>query len=1307
MPGKNKKKIDRLSGIINDLDVGLNNKSININLNINNGNIINSKTKQNDNFLSNNNNTIDNAITNINNNSLNGNSLNGNSLNSNSLNGNSLNSNSLNGNSLNGNSLNSNSSILTLPKKREINQSDLKVAEFYMAKLKEFKKDYNEKTTILMQVGSFFEIYGFKYPDGRTEGDIWNISDDLELKIALKKGMTVYDDPSIEVYMSGVKEEYVDPYLEKAIDKYGWSVAVFVQEKVPGSSNKHIRVLKKIVTPGTNIETDNISNVIMYIYMKGTTSKFTGKTSLNIGIYFIDCISGENGILELHTSNINDYSIIFNEILKIITIKNPAELILHLDITNIENYKQFNNEELYTSLILYDKNVHIKKESINNNFKNKEIQKQLFEHCFIKYKSKEDIFQVLNLDGQVDFSRITISLMLDYIIKHDESVIKNLEKPSVLKSSSYYLMLANNCLQQLDIIDTSKSKVSQLSKESDNFDSNKLNNLNTKRITLLDLLDKTRSIIGSRLFRQRLSIPITDVDILRERYDNIEDWVKIQNNYMSSNNSDYVLSPQNEMRNILYSIKDIQKLMRKMAMVKLQSNDIESFLETCQAIINLRKYINSDKIKKLGTFNKEQIKEPFDNINTFIKLTNKVEKTFNLDVCNNHWNNIEDNIFNEGFNKDLDDLQSKINIDKSFMDVLIIELTKKIEPKTKKFDILKNENKNNTTNKNETIDKNNLIMNAKSEYYSKDDMLVKKGENVKLGKYIYVNNKHKEILSKKKFNITCGEYVITEKDIEFKSIKSGQWQIKSNILYLSVKNLMSNIEKIKYLMKKKFEEWQEKFFLQNNNVITEYVEFVGEIDIIQSCVYVINKYGYCKPTIGNIYNENENDGTDKKDNKKTSYLDAKEIRHPIIEKILDNTPYVANDVVFGKPGNRGILLFGVNAAGKSSCMKSIGINIIMAQAGMWVPCTSFDFYPYKYLFTRIRNNDDIYAGLSSFEVEMKEFNVILKYSDENSIILGDELCSGTETLDATAIVASGLYKLHERKTSFIFATHLHFLAQHKMVTGLQDLNFYHLSVEKDKTDPSRLIYERKLKPGNGPSSYGILVCKSMNMDNDFIDMAIKIRRDIEEGKVFKLDGRLNGNDEIDVNSFKISKYNSKKVLDKCQICKGPAVDTHHINEQSDADMNGIIGGKFHKNEKWNLVSLCKICHQSIHADPPGIIIRGYKDTSKGPILDFEIINDKNTNNNIVPNNIVDNNIVDNNIVNNNIVNNNIMNNNNFNNNIVNNNNFNDNKNNLSNEIREYIHNLALNGKSAKSIQTNLRNHKSFKMTIKDIQQFLD
>ena len=134
-----------------------------------------------------------------------------------------------------------------------------------------------------------------------------------------------------------------------------------------------------------------------------------------------------------------------------------------------------------------------------------------------------------------------------------------------------------------------------------------------------------------------------------------------------------------------------------------------------------------------------------------------------------------------------------------------------------------------------------------------------------------------------------------------------------------------------------------------------------------------------------------------------SFVKADKIRHPIIEHISKNTKYVPNDIVMGKDGIDGMLLFGVNAVGKSSLMKSIGINIIMAQAGMYVASSEFIYKPYKYLFTRIRSNDNIYAGLSSFEVEMKEFKVILKYANEDSIILGDELCSGTETQDATRI----------------------------------------------------------------------------------------------------------------------------------------------------------------------------------------------------------------------------------------------------------------------------------------------------------------
>ena len=100
----------------------------------------------------------------------------------------------------------------------------------------------------------------------------------------------------------------------------------------------------------------------------------------------------------------------------------------------------------------------------------------------------------------------------------------------------------------------------------------------------------------------------------------------------------------------------------------------------------------------------------------------------------------------------------------------------------------------------------------------------------------------------------------------------------------------------------------------------------------------------------------------------------------------------------------GVLLFGINAVGKSSYMKSIGVNIIMAQAGMYVASSSFIYKPFKYLFTRILSNDNLFAGLSTFAVEMSEFKIIMKYADKNSIVLGDELCSGTETLDATALV---------------------------------------------------------------------------------------------------------------------------------------------------------------------------------------------------------------------------------------------------------------------------------------------------------------
>ena len=94
----------------------------------------------------------------------------------------------------------------------------------------------------------------------------------------------------------------------------------------------------------------------------------------------------------------------------------------------------------------------------------------------------------------------------------------------------------------------------------------------------------------------------------------------------------------------------------------------------------------------------------------------------------------------------------------------------------------------------------------------------------------------------------------------------------------------------------------------------------------------------------------------------------------------------------------------------------------MAQAGMYVAASEFKFHPYNYIFSRIHNNDNIFKGESSFAVEMSELRSILKRSNDKSIVLGDELCSGTESVSAQSIFASSVVKLSERKTNFIFAT---------------------------------------------------------------------------------------------------------------------------------------------------------------------------------------------------------------------------------------------------------------------------------------------
>jgi DNA mismatch repair protein MutS len=238
------------------------------------------------------------------------------------------------------------------------------------------------------------------------------------------------------------------------------------------------------------------------------------------------------------------------------------------------------------------------------------------------------------------------------------------------------------------------------------------------------------------------------------------------------------------------------------------------------------------------------------------------------------------------------------------------------------------------------------------------------------------------------------------------------------------------------------------------------------------------------------------------------------------------------------------------------------MSIILAQSGFFVPCSSFVFKPYKEIFTRILGNDDIFKGLSTFAVEMSELSCILKSANKNSLVLGDELCSGTETTSALCIFTAGVMMLHQKNTSFIFATHFHEVIENQEIKNLERLELQHMVVKYD-TEKEILIYDRKIRKGAGNKLYGLEVCKSLSMPQEFLHIANRLRCETQP--------TILNSDQ--------SRYNSNKIRYKCEFCDNIASEIHHMKPQEDA-VDGFIGSH-HKNHKANLCSICKECHLKI------------------------------------------------------------------------------------------------------------------------------
>uniref|UniRef100_A0A6C0DKA0 DNA mismatch repair proteins mutS family domain-containing protein n=1 Tax=viral metagenome TaxID=1070528 RepID=A0A6C0DKA0_9ZZZZ len=332
-------------------------------------------------------------------------------------------------------------------------------------------------------------------------------------------------------------------------------------------------------------------------------------------------------------------------------------------------------------------------------------------------------------------------------------------------------------------------------------------------------------------------------------------------------------------------------------------------------------------------------------------------------------------------------------------------------------------------------------------------------------------------------------------------------------------------------------------------------DWITKLDVNISLARVAKEYGYSKPII--------QDGSE-------SSIEIQGLRHPLLEAQDKKIPYVQHNVSLTP--KQSWLLYGLNASGKSSLMRAVGLATLLAQGGSFVPCSNMTLVPFQSLHTRIINTDNLWMGLSSFAVEMSEMRDIFREAGPKSLVLGDELCSGTETTSATALVAAGLKGLIKRGSRFLFATHLHGLSKIKEVSDDPKLKIWHLHVEYDHI-LDKLVYHRSLREGSGSSLYGLEVAKAMRIPNDILEDAIRFRKSLAG--------------ETELSESVGSSWNSNLIRIKCEKCgssESKGLEVHHIKARHHASNMGHLSDLSNVHSKANLVVLCDKCHDDEHVE---------------------------------------------------------------------------------------------------------------------------
>lgn len=1006
----------------------------------------------------------------------------------------------------------------------------MSVARDYFERTALYKTEYGQRTIVLMQVGSFFEVYGMRDNVTRviTGSEILDMAKICDLNL----GETKNKIDGIEIVLAGFKDAFIEKYVKKLQEQ---SYTVVVIEQQENKTTKEItRVLSAIYSPGTYFsdDTTKITNVISCVWMHviekmGILAKHkasppsANKKIIYIGISNVDIYTGKTSIYEYDETYIHTPST-FDQLERIISIHNPSETILignmaEKDMNDIIQFANIKSAMIRKVLTGGESFSTLKDCALN-------CEKQIYQKAVLQrfYKTVDFESFIFNFYKHT-FATQAFCYLLDFIYRHNPSLVNNISEPT-FETSSTSLILANHSLKQLNIID---------------------DNVHTgKHSSIVKMLNCAITSMGKRAFAHNLLHPTVNVESLKLEYDVTDHLVHLGTDANVTVNPIWI-------KEQLSNIKDISKYMRKIMIKKITPSDLYQLHQNVLTIRAVHEEISKDPVLQSYFVQKQSL---HSNIQEYCeKIAVYLRKYFDLEQCASidGYHNFETNFINRGVNDNLDvnvriemESKDKLYSCRKYLNGVVVanEMALKKSKTIKEGSDVPEYVKINET------EKSNFSLYATSKRCKdlKKSLPASQSSSVDLQ---YVSSFNQNICSFSFFN--------SQSSINIEKYTSTNDCIESKQLTEICKHATSIKHQMKELVSGVFSSIMTGFmeFLPELEECSQYITLV---DLIYTKSYIAKKYNYCKPVID--------------DSAQKSYVDAKDLRHCLIEQLNQDEIYVANDISLGDKID-GILLYGTNAVGKTSFIRAIGVAIIMAQSGLFVPASSFVYSPYKYLFTRIIGNDNIFKGLSTFAVEMTELRTILRLTNENSLILGDELCSGTESTSAISIFVAGIQQLTMKQSSFIFATHLHEIVNYDEVTCLQKVLLKHLTVVYDK-ELDVLVYDRKLKDGPGQNMYGLEVCKSLGLPEDFLKSAydIRIKYNPECGNIL---------------SSNVSRYNAKKIKSTlCEKCgKNVGAEVHHLQHQQFAADNDIIsnnGSSFHKNHAANLITLCEKCHDGMH-----------------------------------------------------------------------------------------------------------------------------